>query len=163
MHIKSYKINGSQKGCQKFTLSNGACAIAPSQEKSLGGLDVRLQNCASPGSEIWGSQWAVQFEPFGNLRLLSFTAVDTSGYFRILTLSQITGLSCLTYMMHVQVATCAKDQILKAVGRCHALSSCTNKGERPLTARRTSSSLGLWATDFFRFWLKRIAAPSLKS
>ena len=97
----------------------------PSPEQSLGGLAVHL-----------GKQMALNwvqlcnvFERFGNLRLC-FSPVNTLGYW-------CRSRECLVWpnMMHMmQVATCAKDQILQAVTWCHGhgLSGRTNRVARGL-------------------------------
>ena len=106
-------------------LQNGACAV-PSPRKEPG------RSRRPPGT---AGSWAFEPEISGCPLLLLSILED-----------QITGLSCLTHMTHMQVATCANDQILQSGTGCH-VSGCTNRGERPLTERRTSSSLGLRATD----------------
>ena len=62
----AYGIYGSQKGCEKFTLSSKMelVPLCPARrEKSLGGLDVRLGLRDHSG----------RLKPIGNLWLLSFT------------------------------------------------------------------------------------------
>ena len=74
-------------------LQNGACAV-PSPRKEPG------RSRRPPGT---AGSWAFEPEISGCPLLLLSILED-----------QITGLSCLTHMTHMQVATCANDQILQS-------------------------------------------------